>query len=304
MKKVSLTKRLKSSPLVNPYIAILSALPAVLSIVLLALIPAIVNVVISFTDYSGLNQGFNWVGIVNYIKAFSFKNASLTIWDALKNTIIFSVFTVIIQQFISLGTALLVVRKFKGRSFFRALYFMPTILGISVVGFVWQLMFDPISGPIAGFVGKFGLKSAFLGQDGLAMVLVIIIAIWANFGYAMAIYVAGLQDIPEEIKEAARMDGVSSFQMLRYVTFPLLKNTMVINFWISISGTLAMFDIIFVLTNGSAGTTTFALYFFKLATDSSANQGQAAALSIYFFVFVTTVMLIFNALFRRKEADF
>src|SRR5690606_22301853 len=121
--------------------------------------------------------------------------------------------------------------------------------------------------------------------------------------YSMVIYIAGIQDIPHEVKEASLIDGANLMQRTRYVTLPLLRNTFVINFWISISGTLAMFDLIFVLTNGAAGTMTFSLFFFKLATNNAANQGQAAALSIYFFIFVSAVMLTFNAAFRRKEKE-
>lgn len=295
--------KLKTSPLVNPYVAIAATLPALLSILLLSILPAVVNLGISFTDYHGLNQPFRFVGFDNYVKAFTLSSSAVTVWGSLGHTLIFSAGVVVVQQILSLAMALIVARKFKGRSFFRALFFMPTILGISVVGFTWQLVLDPVSGPIASLLAKFGKSSALLGQDGLSMFLVIAVAIWANFGYAMVVYVAGLQNISDDVREAAALDGAKGFSLLRHITLPLLKNTLVINFWISISGTLAMFDIIFVLTDGTAGTTTLALYIFKLATNSSSNQGQAAALNIYFSLFVTVVMLVFNALFRRKEAD-
>ena len=295
--------KLKTTPLVNPYVAILATLPAVISIVVLALVPALVNLGISFTNYHGVNQPFEFVGFDNFIDVFKIQNAAVTLWDSLLNTLVFSVCVVLIQQTLSLGMALIVNRKFKGRSFFRALYFMPTILGVSVVGFTWQLMLDPMSGPIATLLSKFGKSSPLLGEEGLSMMLVILVAIWANFGYAMVVYIAGLQNISNDIREAAELDGTNAWQMFYYITFPLLKNTLVINFWISISGTLAMFDIIYVLTDGTAGTTTFALYIFKMATNASSNQGQAAALYIYFSVFVTIIMLLFNFLFRRKEAE-
>ena len=260
--------RLKTTPLVNPYVAIAATLPALLSIFVLAMLPAIINLAISFTDYHGVGQPFEFVGFENFVRVFQVQNAAVGVWDSLLNTLVFSVCVVLIQQPLSLGMALIVNRKFKGRSFFRALYFMPTILGVSVVGFTWQLMFDPVSGPIATLLSRFGTSSALLGEEGLSMALVIIV-----------------------------------FKLFWYVTLPLLKSTLAINFWISISGTLSMYDIIYVLTNGAAGTTTLALYIFKLATNSSSNQGQAAVLYIYFSVFVTAVMLIFNFLFRRKEKE-
>ena len=295
--------KLRTSPLVNPKLAILATLPAVISIFVLAMLPTIVNLAISFTDYHGLHQPFSYVGFDNYKKVFFLNNASVTIWKALLNTLVFSVFVVIIQQTISLGIALILAKKSKSHSFFRALFFMPTILGISVVGFTWQLMFDPVSGPVATVLARYNVQSALLGQDGLSMALVIGVTIWANFGYAMVVYIAGLQNISNDIIEAAELDGATGFTLIRTIILPMLKNTLVINFWISISGTLAMFDIIYVLTDGTAGTTTVALYVFKMATNSSANQGQAAALNIYFSLFIILVMFVFNAVFRRKEKD-
>lgn len=281
----------------------LATLPAVLAIFFLAMVPAIVNLGISFTDYHGLWQPYKIVYFKNYVKVFSLRDASVSVPDSLKNTLVFSLGVVFVQQALSLGMAMIVGKNFKGKSFFRALYFMPTILGVSVVGFTWELVLDPISGPIATLLAKSGKTSALLGKDGLSMFLVIVVAIWANFGYAMVVYLAGLQNISRDITEAAEMDGAQGFKLFWFVILPLLKNTLVINFWISISGTLAMFDIIYVLTNGGAGTTTLALYIFKMATNSSSNQGQAAALNIYFSAFVSIVMLIFNAVFRRKEKD-
>lgn len=295
--------KLKTSPLVNPYVAILATLPALVSIFVLSMLPALVNLVISFTDYHGVGQPFRFVGFDNFIRALKVGDASVSIWDSLLNTVVFSVSVVIVQQALSLGMSLVVARKFKGRSFFRALFFMPTILGVSVVGFTWQLVFDPVSGPIAVILAKMGKSSALLGKDGLSMFLVVLVAIWSNFGYAMVVYIAGLQNISEDIREAAEIDGARGSKLFWFITLPLLKNTLVINFWISISGTLAMFDIIFVLTNGTANTTTLALYIFQLATNSASNQGQAAAINIYFSLFVMLVMLAFNATLRRKGAE-
>lgn len=299
--KIGKKSKLKTSPLVNPYWAILATLPALISIFFLAMLPSLVNLGISFTNYHGVNQPFEFVGFDNFIKVFSLRNSYVTIWQALLNTLTFSVFVVFIQQPISLGVALILAKKSKFNSCFRALFFLPTILGVSVVGFTWQLMLDPISGPIARILAQIGHSSALLGQNGTSMALVIMVAIWSNFGYAMVVYIAGLQNISEDVKEAAELDGATGFTLLRLIILPLLKNTLVINFWISISGTLAMFDIIYVLTDGTAGTTTLALYIFKMATNSSSNQGQAAALNIYFSLFIIIVMIIFNAVFRRKE---
>ena len=295
-------KKKRSSILVKPWVAFLATVPALLSICLLGLFPAIINIVLSFTNYSGPFQPYEFVGFKNYIMAFQTRSeASVTVFSSLKNTMIFSFFVVLLQQPLSLLIGLLIAKKSKINTFFKALFFMPTILGISVIGFIWQLVLDPVSGPIAVFLHNLGKNSAFLGDEKIAMALVIFVAIWANFGYSMAIYIAGIQNISDEMKEAAIIDGANPFQLVMRIIIPLLRNSFIINYWISISGTLAMFDIIFVLTNGGANTTTFALYFFKLATNSSANQGAAAALSIYFSIFVSLVMIAFHSIFKKRD---
>ena len=294
--------RFRTTVMIHPVLPMLAVLPAMLVIIGFVLIPSIINLVISFTNYSGPLLPFKFVGFDNYAEVFKMDGGMAL--QSLKTTIIFSFFTVIIQQAVSLFSALLVNREIKGKTFFRALFFMPTILGVTVVGFIWQMFFDPSGGPMAKVLYEmFEIRSAFLGDEKIALCLVIMIVIWANYGFAMAIYVAGLQNIPKELKEASVIDGASSMQTFWKVVLPLMRASLTINFWISISGTLSMYDIIFVLTSGGAGTMTFSLYFFTILTSPNGNKGTAAAMSIYFFIFITAIMLTFNYFFRRKEVE-
>lgn len=298
----SFKNRFRTTVMLGPLFPMLSVLPALIVIFGFVLVPSVINLAISFTNYSGPMLPFRFTGFENNKQVFTMDGgmALTSLWT----TIVFSFFTVIIQQAVALFAAVMVNHDLKGKTFFRALYFMPTILGVTVVGFVWQMFFDPSGGPMAKILYEwFGVRSAFLGQEGLALPLVIMIVIWANYGFAMAIYVAGLQNVPKELKEAATIDGASSWQSFWKVTLPLIRASLTINFWISISGTLSMYDIIFVLTSGGAGTMTFSLYFFTVLMSPNSNKGTAAAMSIYFFIFITAIMLTFNHFFRRKEVD-
>lgn len=306
-KKNSLVRKIErkfnTQPGVNSLYAMLAVLPAFLAIVIFGLLPAILNVGLSFTDYRG--EGFDWkfVGLTNFIDFFSLEGGK--VFRSLGRTIQFSFFTVIIQQIVSIFIAVIVNGVKKRTNLFRAIYFLPSILGITVVSYVWVLMLDPISGPISQVLSNSDMSSAFLGDPNIVMSLIIMVTIWANFGFAMTIYLAGLQSIPSELYEAADIDGAGSFQKFKNITLPLLRPALTINFWISISGTLGMFDIIYLLTGGGPGeaSTTFSLYFFQRVTQTSVNQGQTAAMSLYFFIFVTTIMLAFNYSFRRKEVE-
>jgi raffinose/stachyose/melibiose transport system permease protein len=139
----------------------------------------------------------------------------------------------------------------------------------------------------------------------LALPLVIFVTIWANFGYAMTIYLAGIQNIPIELYEAGYIDGTNKWSSFRYITFPLLRPAITVNFWISISGCLGMYDLTLILTNGGPAnsTRTFALYFFQQVTQVATNQGQVAALSLFWFVIISTIMLTFNYFMKRKEVE-
>ena len=130
-------------------------------------------------------------------------------------------------------------------------------------------------------------------------------SVWNCFGFAMVIYLAGMQSIDRSYYEASSIDGAGGWKQLLYITMPLLRPAVTINFWIAISGTLGMFDIMFIITNGGPGdaTRTFSLYFFQQVQKVSINQGQVAAMSIYFVVFITAIMLSFNHFFRRKEVE-
>lgn len=295
-------KHFRTSPAVNPLTAILSTVPAMFFVVAFVLVPSFVNLGVSFTDYAGFGMPWEFVGLENYINSLRLNGSRA--FNAFKTTLVFSFFTVIIQQLVSFFVAILVNQKVKGTNGFRALFFMPTILGVTVVSFVWSMIFDPLGGPLAKFFYEnFGKEYSFLGDPNMALPLTIFVVIWANFGFSTVIYVAGLQNVPRELKEAAWIDGASSWTVLRKVTLPMLRPTFSINFWISISGTLTMYDLIFVLTAGSAGTQTFALYFFMNVTSQSSNKGEFAALSMYWFAFVTAIMLTFNYFFRRKEVE-
>ncbi len=287
----------------SPYWPIISVIPAVVAILIFSLFPAIVNIVISFTDYSGnLSVPFKFVGLKNYIIFFTLNGRDSA--QSLKITLQFSIAVVLIQQAFSLLMALLVNMKLRLSNFYRAIFFMPSILGVVVIGLIWNLMFDPYSGLFAYILGLFGESSAFLGDMNLALPLVIFVTIWANFGYSMAIYLAGLQAVPEEYYEAADIDGASNWNKLRHITIPLIRPSMTINFWISISGTIGMYDIMFILTGGGPAnaTRTFSLYFFNQLTLAT-NKGQVAAMSIYFFILTSIIMLSFNYFFRRKEVE-
>lgn len=291
-----LTRRLKTSSSVNPWAAVVGVLPAIAVIVLFIGFPAVLNLVISFTDYNGIWSETAFVGFRNYIEFFTLIGGDVL--PAFGNTLLYAAYVVLPLQVISLGAALLVNCKVKCSGLFRALYFLPSILGSVVVCAAWRLIYDPFRGPLAV---KLHIDSAFLGDPDLAMLFISIIALWANFGYSMTLYLAGLQGIPQDCLEAAVIDGANPVQRFFRITLPLLWPSVVICLWIAISGTLGMADYIMLTTQGAHNTTTIGFYIFDTVIKNSVNQGQSAATAIYNFLFVTAIMLAFNFFIRKRE---
>ena len=288
----------------------LCVIPLLLLFILFTLIPAVINVTFSFTDFSGiLGKPIHFIGLDNYRRAFILFNKD--IWKAIIHTLQFSVTVTVVQNIVALFAAVLVNNDLKLKNFYRAAIFMPQVLGIVVIGFIWTLILDPITGPVNKILTVlFGIDSALLGDIHLAMWLVIFVMIWAGYGYMMVLYLAGLQRVPRELYESAMLDGAGSWAQFRYITMPLIHPVITINIVISIISTLGAYDLIVIMTGGGPldATMTLAMYIFKqLGTASMANgrtnMGYVAALSMIQFVIVLTVVLATRKLMSRKEDD-
>ncbi len=287
----------------------LCVLPTILSIVLLGVLPALLNVVLSFTDFDGNYAGFKFVFLDNYINFFTILGTDVS--KAFGTTFRYMALMILPLQVIALGAALLVnSQKIKGKGFFRAIFFLPSILGIAVVCTIWQMMYDPIDGLFAMIYEAlhkvmpfFPESSAFLGNPKLSLVYISVAALWASFGYSMAIYLAGLAGIGKDYYEAASIEGAGRWALLKHITLPLLWPAVIINLWIALQGTIGMSEYIIFFTNGAYNTSTIGFYIYNMVMKRTASQGQAAAVSIYFFFFTTTVMLLFNKFVRKREVS-
>jgi len=294
-------KKFRVSPAIKPLVPMLSCLPAVILILVFSLSPAVLNFVLSFTDYRSATTPFEFVGFKNYGEFFSLLGDEVL--DVFWTTIKYTLLTIFPNNIIALLAAFLTTRGMKGQNFFRALYFMPMILGNVVVCFAWGLILDTEWGPMIKLVEMLGAESALLGDPDTSLYWVVLVTVWGNFGYTMILYIAGLQGIDATQYEAAAIDGASGWKLFLYITLPLLKPTLVICFWIGISGSLGMTDYILLLTNGNYNTETIGFYIFRMVLYGSGTQGMNSAIIIYNFLFVTTVMLVFNYFTRGKKGE-
>ena len=300
-------QRQQTSSSVNPVHGMLCVLPTLIAILILVVIPALLTIALSFTDFNGDYGDMKFVWFENYGSFFSVLGKD--VGNAFVNTFRYMLLMVIPLQVIALGAALL-VNNLKGSSFFRAVFFLPSVLGLSVVCTIWGIMYDPIDGFFANLLELLHpalpfipASSAFLGNPDTSMIFIAITALWASFGYSMALYLAGLAGVSKDYYEVAALEGAGGFTTFFRITLPLIWPSVTICLWVALNGTIGMSEYIIFMTNGAHNTTTIGFYIYNMVMQNTASQGQSSAVSIYFFLFTTTVMLLFYKFIRKREVD-
>ena len=267
---------------------------------LFGLVPAVANMVVSFTNYA-LYPGapVNFTGWSNYTAMFTSERPGFM--QALVATVVFVTAVTVAQNVIALAVAHRLVLDTRWNGLLRVLVFLPIVLGVTIVGLVWILIFEPGQGPAASLWGLFGAQSSFFGSDTLAMPLVIFVQVWQNVGFSALVFIGGLNAIDPEIYQAAEIDGVTRWRRLSKVTLPLLAPAVTVSVMLAVVGSFTTYNLIYVLTAGQHGTMTLGMLSFTAAfTDS--NLGYGAALGTVLFVMTAIVALPLMMYLRHREA--
>ena len=270
----------------------------VLSYLVFLIFPIGYAVIGSFFEWNPIHNVFNFVGFGNYLEAFQF---SLT-WKALGNSIYFAVAVVVLRTAIGLIFAVLINNVLYFRSLFRTIYFIPVVTSMVAVSLIWSsLLYNPAFGIINQILRSVGLPTSnWLISPVSAMPSIIIMTVWKETGYAVVLYLAGLQVVPAQLIEAATIDGAGRFRIFRHITFPLLSNTTLL---VVITGTISYlqaFTQIFMMTNGGPGTATYTMVFYLYYEAFSKYRfGYASALSVILFV-VIMIFTVFQMKLNRK----
>jgi multiple sugar transport system permease protein len=267
--------------------------------------PLIVAFMLSFKEYSFLDSNnmfqAKWVGIQNYIDVL--KNP--TFRKAFINTTKYSVFVAPIQLVIALLLALLVNGGIKGKAFFRTIYYIPTQTSAVAVAVIFMFLFKQ-DGVFNKFTSIFGLAPRnFLTDPKTALPVIMAMAIWSSVGLYMVIFLAGLQDIPESLYEAANIDGASNWQRFRFITVPMLKPTIFLNVVVSMIGCFQVYDQAYVISQGNGGpldsTMTVVLYLTRTGFREF-KMGQASATAFILFAVIFTLTIIQKKLFGEETS--
>lgn len=293
------------------WLPFLFLLPGLLAYFIIALGPSLATSVFSLTDVSGIpGIPINWIGFENYDEFLLRGLASRDNLAAITRTLIFMFFVTTIQFTLGLLIALLLNQGLKGTKYFRVLFFMPVILGVTIQGLIWTLFLYPLGGPVATITNDFlGLNLGFLGGPPReAFAWVIVVQIWANMGITMVIFLAGLQTVPEELYEVAEIDGANTWEIFRNVTWPLITPVVNTNLILNIIGSLQAWQLFLVLTGYKAGTQVMGYLVYAEGfgqtsggAGASFRQGYAAAASMVLFVIVLVLGLSTQFLVQRRE---
>ena len=268
--------------------------------VVFGMVPAVANLVVSFTDYSavpGLSTSFS--GLANYTALFTSQAPGFV--SSIIDTIYFVVGVTVAQNAVAMLLAHRLHGESKTASLLRILAFFPIVLGVTVVGIVWLLLFDPLSSPAQAFFGLFRVNSAFFGSSNIAMPLVIIVQVWQNLGFTMAVFIGALKTIPQSVYEAAALDGVSSRQRFLSITWPMMAPAVTVNVLFAVIGSLTTYNLIYILTDGQFGTNTLGMLAFNTAFGQTSDLGLGAAVTIVLMLVAISTAVPLAAFLRWRE---
>ena len=266
-------------------------LPTFLAFVIGFIIPFAQGFYLSFCKFTTVGNA-TFVGISNYTAAI--KDTSFT--SSFKFTVLFAIVSILLINVLAFGLALLLTQKLKGTNIFRTVFFMPNLIGGIILGYVWQLLLNGLLLQI----NKTLTYSSVYGFWGL-----VILMCWQQIGYMMIIYIAGIQNIPGELIEAAQIDGANKGQLLKHVIIPMVMPSITICTFLTLTNSFKLFDQNLALTNGEPSNMSemLALNIYNTFYGRTGWEGVGQAKAVIFFILVGAIAMIQNRLTRSKEVQ-
>lgn len=275
--------------------------PALILFLLFVVYPVFRSLYFSMYDWNGLGPATDFVGLQNFKDILADK----VFLKALRNAFLIIGFSLGAQLPLALALAVLVGRNLPGRAIFRTIFFMPYVLSEINVAIMWMLLYnpDPERGLLNAITVVFGSKPiGWLSNTHLVLFSIFLALTWKYFGFHMLLYLAGLQNIPTELEEAARIDGANSFQNFFYITLPLLGSTIRTSVYLSVLGSIQQFILVWIMTKGGPvnASETLATYMYRFGFVRF-ELGYGSAVAIYMFTICLIFSLIYQSLTRRAD---
>jgi ABC-type sugar transport system permease subunit len=266
--------------------------------------PLIATVYYSLFDWSGFGPVDEFIGTDNYSSILSDK----LFWLAMANTVIFAVLSTVIKLPLSLLAALVLTRKWlRGKRIFRTMFFAPLIIPVAMAGLVFSYLLNPSTGALNSVLRDLGIIDApvdVFAERWTALLALVLISVWQIFGQYMLYWMAALQNVPEELYEAAELDGASAWQRLRHITLPLIRPVAVVIVLLGLVNAMHVFGIVVTLTGGGPGTSTYVVSFFIYQEAFGSvpfAYGYASAAALLFSVFAFLLVIGQGFVVRRAQ---
>lgn len=277
--------------------------PAFIFFTLFIIVPTISSVYYGFTSWDGISPNVKFIGLANYKEIFT----SARFGNALKNTIILTVFISVCENVMALALALIVDNVRWGKNVFRSAFYLPVLISGIVSGFIWKIMYNYNFGTFNTILKNIGLEDArqdWLGNTSLTLIMIGLVLIWKGAGYYMIIYLASLQSVSTDLLEAAQIDGATAMQRFRHITIPMISGAFTINFTLSLINGLKVFDQINVMTDGGPGFTSETLvYLLYKVGFNEGRQGFGTAVGIMLLFIIIVLNTLQQKFLRSREVQ-
>lgn len=279
----------------------LFTIPVLICIAIAFYIPFYMTFQYSLVEWNGISSEPKFVGLDNFKKIFmgdrNFVDAS---WFTVKYTVLF----IIITNVLAILLALVLNMKLKTVAWLRAAFFIPYILSLVIVGFIWKFIFMQGFESLGESTGWGIFELSWLGDSNLAFISILFVSIWQSIGFYMVIYIAGLQSVPNDLTEAAVVDGAGAVRRFFHVTLPLLAPSVTISVFMALTNSIKVFDVILSLTAGGPGGSTYSVAY-DIYRDTFQNNmyGYGTAKALILFVVVLIITIIQLLIFKRREVE-
>jgi len=273
-------------------------LPGILLFVFAILVPICLSIYYGFTDFSGMGTA-NFIGFKNYQNLMTDK----IFWSALLNSLLLALGFIIIQHPLAMIVAAVLDKLGgKGEGFFRCVYFIPNVISVAIIAYLWKFIYDPNFGLLNNVLEKLGFSgdTNWFSEE-TAIWAVLIVLIWHGFGWAMLIYYAGIKNIDPVLYEAASIDGATKIQTFLRITLPLMKPVIEVNVTLAVISALKQMELVYLLTDGGPGNVTqFTATYLYQQGFKAFKYGYGNAISVVFIIICLLATLLLNKIFADK----
>lgn len=281
--------------------SVIFTIPALLLVTITIYIPFVMSGYYSLTKWNGIAKDPVFIGLANFKELFS---GSSDFLQALIFTGKYTVLFMILSNVLAIAIAVALVQKIKGANLMRGMFFIPYIMSMTIVGFIWQFIFSQGFSVLFEKTGMEFLNWSWLGDANLAFFSVTFVGVWQSLGFYIVLYIAGLQAVPKDVLEAATVDGATSWKRFFKVTLPLLGPSITTCVFMSLTNAVKVFDIILALTKGGPGGATYSvtLDIYREAFQNN-NYGLGSAKSLVFFVIILVLTQVTLKIMNSREVD-